>query len=78
MAEKVLLVCTSTPPNVRKAIGILMSVGFRSPQIDLLCKSIEIQEYEKKVPIQHVWVFPNRQAISGCAGAFEANSQREI
>ena len=34
---------------------------FRSPQIDLLCKSTEIQEYERKCQIQNVWVFPNRQ-----------------
>jgi hypothetical protein len=64
MAEKVLLVCTSTVSNVRKAIGILMSVGFRSYRIDLLCKSTEIPEFEKKEPIQHVWAFPNRQEYS--------------
>jgi hypothetical protein len=48
MAEKVLLVCTSTASNVRKAIGVLKSVLFQSSQIDLLCKSSELPEYEKK------------------------------
>jgi len=61
MVEKVLLVCTSTAPNVRKAIGVLKSVVFRSPEIDLLCKASELPEYEKKEPIQNVWVFPKRQ-----------------
>jgi hypothetical protein len=61
MAEKVLLVCTSTASNVRKAIGVLKGVLYRSPQIDLLCKSSELAEYEKEEPLQNIWVFPKRQ-----------------
>lgn len=61
MAERVLLVCTSTASNVRKAIGVLKGVLFRSSQIDLLCKSSELAEYEKEEPLQNIWVFPNRQ-----------------
>lgn len=61
MAERVLLVCTSTASNVRRAIGVLKTVLFQSPQIDLLCKSSELAEYEKKEHLQNIWVFPNRQ-----------------
>ena len=38
-----------------------MSSVFRSPQIDLLCNSAELLEYEEEPQIQNVWVFPNRQ-----------------
>jgi len=61
MAEKVLLVCTSTIPNVKRAIGILHADVFRSPQIDLLCSSAELVDYERQLDIQNVLVFPHRQ-----------------
>lgn len=61
MAERVLLVCTSTASNVRKAIGVIQNVLYRSPQIDLLCKSSELAEYKKEEPLQNIWVFPKRQ-----------------
>jgi len=61
MAERVLLVCTSTIPNVKRALGILHDSVFRFPQIDLLCSSAELLDYEAQPQIQKVLVFPHRQ-----------------
>jgi len=61
MAEKVLLVCTSTAPNVSRAIGVLRDAAFQSPQIDLLCTAAELRDYEKKPHVRNVLVFPHRQ-----------------
>lgn len=61
MAERVLLVCTSTIPNVTRALGILHHSVYRSPLIDLLCNSAELLDYEGLPQIQNVLVFPHRQ-----------------
>ena len=61
MAERVLLVCTSTIPHVTRALGILHDSVFRSPQVDLLCSSAELLDYEGQPQIQKVLVFPHRQ-----------------
>jgi ADP-heptose:LPS heptosyltransferase len=61
MAEKVLLVCTSTTSNVSRAVGVLRQKAFQSPQIDLLCRALELPDYEKNPNVRHVLVFPHRQ-----------------
>ncbi|MFN8005700.1 MAG: hypothetical protein U0V70_01460 [Terriglobia bacterium] len=60
MSETVLLVCTSSPPNVNTAMKILRGAIFQSPQIDLLCFPSEISHYEEPFPVRSVMVFPRR------------------
>lgn len=61
MAERVLLVCTSTISNVTRALGVLHDSLYRSPRIDLLCNAAELLDYEGQPRIQNVLVFPHRQ-----------------
>ena len=63
MPEKVLLVCTSTPANVRKAVGRFPNeVTFQRYALDLLCTSGDLMEFENWPGVRQVLVFPNRKA----------------
>ena len=45
MFEKILLVCTSTEPNIRGAVSVLRARVFKEPQLDLLCTLKDLANY---------------------------------
>src|SRR5262245_13551865 len=63
MPEKVLLVCTSMPANIRKAVGRFPNeVTFQQYVLDLLCTSKDLTEFADWPSVRQVLVFPKRKA----------------
>ncbi len=61
MAEKVLLVCTSTPGNVRRAVDRFPSDHvFLDYELDLLCLLAEVDEFQRWQKLRKLHVFPKR------------------
>src|SRR4051794_23096277 len=63
MAEKVLLVCTSTESNVEKALGVLKERLFQDPQLDFLCTAAEWAYLETKGDFRQGFIFPGRRDL---------------
>jgi hypothetical protein len=62
MPEKVLLVCTSTVPKVRKALQILKERSSPDLQFDFLCTSAELPNFPSDA-FGEVFVFPGRRGF---------------
>jgi len=63
MPEKVLLICTSTPVNIRKALGRFPNeVTFQQYVLDLLCTSRDLMGFADWPGVRQVLVFPKRKA----------------
>lgn len=68
MAERVLLVCSSAPANVRKAIERFPNdAAFEDYHLDLLCTAAEFPEFEKWDQVRQRLVFPKRRDIAAAA-----------
>ena len=68
MADKVLLVCSSTPANVRRAIERFPNDAvFQQYDLDLLCSAGDLPELETWSQIRQRLVFPKRNNYSGAA-----------
>jgi hypothetical protein len=77
MAEKVLLVCSSTPANVRKAIDRFPNDAvFQDYDLDLLCTAADFPEFEKWAGVRQRLVFPKQREV-GAAARLWANLVRE-
>jgi hypothetical protein len=63
MSEKVLLVSTSTEPNVNLAIRILKDRLFRNIPLDILCTVGDLPQFEGRVDFHRVYVFPHRRDL---------------
>jgi hypothetical protein len=62
MPEKVLLVCTSVPANVRRAIARFpQHQVFSNYELDLLCQGREFAEFQSWQNVRRVLVFPRRR-----------------
>lgn len=66
MPEKILLVCTSTASNVKRALQVVRQL-YREPQVDLLCTRADLTSYETGAfdSVHQRWVFPARSAVAG-------------
>ncbi len=66
MPDKVLLVCSSSVANIRKAREIL---GGRAPsdgpELHLLCSPSDLPYLHEEPPAGQVWVFPHRRDLAG-------------
>ena len=66
MPDKVLLVCSSSAANIRKAREILSG---RAPsdraELHLLCSPSDLPYLSKEPPAGQVWVFPHRRDLAG-------------
>jgi hypothetical protein len=60
MAEKVLLVCTSSESNVAKALKVLKERLFQNSELDFLCTATESSYLETKGDFRQGFVFPGR------------------
>jgi hypothetical protein len=61
MADNILLVGTSTPARVRKAIDRFPNdAAFQSYELDVLCTAGDLAELEQGVPVRQLLVFPKR------------------
>jgi hypothetical protein len=61
MPEKVLLVCTSSPANVRRAIERFpQDPVFLDYQLDLLCPSGDLPDYQSWTNLRQLLPFPKR------------------
>ena len=68
MADKVLLVCSSTPANVRRAIQRFPNDAvFQDYDLDLLCTAGDLPELEAWTQIRQRLVFPKRNNYSAAA-----------
>ena len=68
MASKVLLVCSSTPDQVRKAIDRFPNdPAFHNYSLDLLCTVGDLPELEKWTHVEQRMVFPKRRDIPAAA-----------
>ncbi|PYV40943.1 MAG: hypothetical protein DMG06_18670 [Acidobacteria bacterium] len=63
MSEKVLLVSTSTEPNVNMAVRILKDRLFRNIPLDVLCTLADLHQFENRADFRQVYVFPHRRDI---------------
>ena len=62
MPDKVLLVCSSTADNIRKAREILCGrTPSDRPELHLLCSPSDLPYLRKEPPAGQIWVFPHRQ-----------------
>jgi len=68
MADKVLLVCSSTPANARRVIlRFPNDAVFQDYDLDLLCTAGDLRELETWTPIRQRLVFPKRNHYSAAA-----------
>ena len=68
MADKVLLVCSSTPANVLRAIQRFPNDAvFQDYELDLLCTTGDLAEFETWAQIRQRLVFPKRRNYSAAA-----------
>ena len=68
MASKVLLVCSSTPERVRKAIDRFPNDPvFQNYSLDLLCTAGDLPELEKWTQVEQRLVFPKRRDAPAAA-----------
>ncbi|HEU0006390.1 MAG TPA: hypothetical protein VFS12_10410 [Terriglobia bacterium] len=68
MADKVLLVCSSTPARVRKAIERFPNDAvFQHYDLDLLCTAGDLPELEKWTQVRQRLVFPKRREYADAA-----------
>ena len=64
MADKVLLVCSSTAANIQKAREILWGLTPADrPELHLLCSPSDLPYLHKEPPAGRVWVFPHRREL---------------
>jgi hypothetical protein len=62
VADKILLVCTSTPARVRKAIERFPNdAAFQQYDLDLLCTAGDLAELEPGTRVRQLLVFPKRR-----------------
>lgn len=68
MADKVLLVCSSTPANVRRAIERFPNdAAFQDYHLDLLGTAGDFPELEKGTQVRRRLVFPKRREVAAAA-----------
>ena len=68
MADKVLLVCTSTPARVRKAVERFPNdAAFQHYDLDLLCTAGDLAEVEQGTRVRQLLVFPKRRQYGEAA-----------
>jgi hypothetical protein len=68
MPDKVLLVCSSTPANVLRAIQHFPNDAvFQDFDLDLLCTAGDLPEFETSTQIRQRLVFPKRDNYSAAA-----------
>lgn len=68
MPDKVLLVCSSTPVTVRKAIERFPNdAAFQHYDLDLLCTVGDLAEFEKGTRVRQLLVFPKRREYLAAA-----------
>jgi len=68
MADKVLLVCSSTPARVRKAIERFPNDAvFQHYDLDLLCTAGDLAELEKGTRVRQHLVFPKRREYAAAS-----------
>ena len=64
MPDKVLLVCSSTAENIRKAREILCArTPSDRPELHLLCSPSDLPYLHQEPPPGRVWVFPHRREL---------------
>jgi hypothetical protein len=61
MNEKILLIVSSSSPNVMVAIDRLNTQVFSNPRIDLLCTLSEVSSYEGSPRVGQIIIFPPRR-----------------
>jgi hypothetical protein len=68
MADRILLVCSSTPERVRQAIERFPNDAvFQHHELDLLCLAGDLPELEKWSGIRQCRVFPKRRELAAAA-----------
>ncbi|MCY3758509.1 MAG: hypothetical protein OXG96_12380 [Acidobacteria bacterium] len=66
MPDKVLLVCSSTAANIRRAREILCGrTPSDPPELHLLCSPSDLPALRKEPPAGQIWVFPHRRDLAG-------------
>jgi hypothetical protein len=66
--DRVLLVCSSTPANVRRAIERFPNEAvFQRCDLDLLCTTGDLPELEKLASFRRCLVFPKRRDCTAAA-----------
>jgi hypothetical protein len=60
MPEKVLIVCTASPPKAQRALQVLQDHLFRKPEVDFLCTLKDLPAIEGEKSFREVIVFPPR------------------
>lgn len=61
MAERILMLATSAPNNVRGAMGVLRGKLFPEAQFDLLCTLADLPSYRKDDLFRERLIFPSRR-----------------
>jgi hypothetical protein len=68
VTNKVLLVCSSSPANVRRSIGRFPNdAAFQDYDLDLLCTAGDLPELEKWTEVRQHLVFPKRHEYTAAA-----------
>lgn len=66
MPDKVLLVCSSTADNIRKAREFLCGrTPSDRPELHLLCSASDLPYLNKEPAAGRIWVFPHRRDLAG-------------
>lgn len=66
MPDKVLLVCSSTAGNIRKAREFLCGrTPSDRPELHLLCSPSDLPYLNKEPAAGRIWVFPHRRDLAG-------------
>lgn len=66
MPDKVLLVCSSSAGNIRKARELLCGrTPSDRPELHLLCSPSDLPYLRQEPPAGHIWVFPHRRDLAG-------------
>lgn len=66
MPDKVLLVCSSTADNIRKARELLCGrTPSDRPELHLLCSPSDLPYLNKEPAAGRIWVFPHRRDLAG-------------
>jgi len=68
LTDKVLLVCSSTPARVLKAMERFPNdAAFQHYDLDLLCPAVDLAELEKGKRVRQILVFPKRREYVAAA-----------
>ena len=68
MTSKILLVCSSSPANVRRAIDRFPNdAAFQNYGLDLLCTAADLPEVEKWTDVRQHLVFPKRDQYAAAS-----------